>query len=303
MFYSKWLAFKLSSLLNKKIHIDFYVSEYDVRINDRETLSAFSRRADKLKLQEIEILRKSYVVFFLSKVDRNYIYETLDFDSDFAGNHLILPLVYSSKNMTKPFSVLPTHLNYLNLVWWGSFNKLHGLDFILKSLAVFKKTYGKDFKLDIFGIKYEKGKKYEQLATILGIENFCNFNYDATFKNGLLEKHLLKNEYHLSFGLFGSTKKSSSVVCNKLVESLYYKIPNVNITSPALRDFENLEFAIYQVSRDFQLLAKFLINFQNDLINESKRIIKRISIGSQVFDDYFSVKAFHQTLKRNYENL
>jgi hypothetical protein len=86
------------------------------------------------------------------------------------------------------------------------------------------------------------------------------------------------------------------------VESLYYRIAHVNINSPAIRDFENLEDAIYQVSRDPQLLAEFLTQFQNDLLEESGKITKRVSIGSKVFADNFSVKAFHQTLIRNYEN-
>jgi hypothetical protein len=187
-------------------------------------------------------------------------------------------------------------------VWWGSFNKIHGLEFILSSLSIFKNTGEQNFTLDIFGVKYEKGRKYEKIARDLGIYERCSFNYNATFVNGLLEKHLLRNRYHLSFGLFGSMKKSSSVISNKLVESLYYRIAHVNVNSPAIRDFENLEDAIYQVSRDPQLLAEFLTQFQNDLLEESGKITKRVSIGSKVFADNFSVKAFHQTLIRNYEN-
>jgi hypothetical protein len=98
-------------------------------------------------------------------------------------------------------------------------------------------------------------------------------------------------------------KKSSSVISNKLVESLYYRIAHVNVISPAIRDFENLEDAIYQISRDPQLLAEFLIQFQNDMLEESGKITKRILIGSKVFNDNFSIKAFHQKLIRNYENL
>jgi len=303
MFYSKWLAFKLGTFFRKKVHIDFYVSEYDIRVNDRGSLLASSEGAKKLRLQEIEILRKSYVVFFLSKVDRNHIYETLGYDKYFTDNHLILPLVYASNNNLKPLIDLSIGLSGLRLVWWGSFNKIHGLDVILSSLSIFKNTGGQDFTLDIFGVNYEKGKKYEDLASILEIESLCNFNYNANFANGLLEKQLLKNKYHLSFGLFGSMKKSSSVISNKLVESLYYKIPNVNVKSPAIRDFENLDGAIYQVPGIPQLLAEFLAKFQNDVLEDSLKIHKRILIGSQVFNDNFSIKAFRNTLLRNYENM
>jgi hypothetical protein len=303
MFGSKWLAFQLGSLFRKKVHIDFYVSEYDVRINDRGSLLVDSRDAIILKLQEIEILKNAYVVFFLSEVDRNHIYETLGYGDDFTDNHLILPLVYSSTSNLKPFKDLSQGLDGLRLVWWGSFNKIHGLEFILSSLSIFKNTGGQNFTFDIFGVKYEKGKKYEKIARDLGIYERCSFNYNATFDNGLLEKHLLRNRYHLSFGLFGSMKKSSSVISNKLVESLYYRIAHVNINSPAIRDFENLEDAIYQVSREPQLLAEFLTQFQNDLLEEPGKITKRILIGSKVFNDNFSIKAFHKTLLRNYENL
>jgi hypothetical protein len=98
-------------------------------------------------------------------------------------------------------------------------------------------------------------------------------------------------------------KKSSSVILNKLVESLYYRIEHVNVNSPVIRDFVNLEDSIYQVSREPQLLAEFLIKFENDVLEEPEKINKRVAIGSQVFADNFSVKSFHQRLLRNYEYL
>lgn len=52
-------------------------------------------------------------------------------------------------------------------------------------------------------------------------------------------------------------KKSSSVILNKLVESLYYRIEHVNVNSPVIGDFENLEDAIHHVSLDPELLANF----------------------------------------------
>ena len=294
VFIAKWLGYLASRLAMKRVILDVYVSDFDVRINDRKSLRRGTFGSLALITKERLMLKGSTHSFFLSKTDMYYILQVLKLEET-QVNAFILPLCVDVVRVDSNNRRLNT--NKLWLAWWGTFNKIHGLDLIFNSLSMLQSKHGVDFHLDVFGVNVLKGKPYEELIENLNLEGRVTIHYDKSFSDGSLYEVLGSKSYDLTFGLFGDMIKAKSVISNKLVESLALGLPHLQVESVALGDFEGLESCVYTCKAIPQSIVEVLLSFKFMGYTE------KVDNGYILYQKYFSKDAFLNRLELFNENI
>lgn len=300
-FINKWVAFVVSFLLRKPVEIDFYVSEYDVKVNDRIVWNSNSIKSILLKMKERFMLKNASRVYFLSKTDRAYHLKTLNISIEEIKTD-ILPLVVSIEPVSSDSLICRSDPVNLRLVWWGSFNKIHGLDIVFHALGFLSKRTDFAFSFDVYGVNKNKGRPFMKLAQELSIMEFVNFNFDKSFSDGTLRTAILNNRYDVSIGLFGETLKAKKVISNKLVESLALGILHFQIESDALGDFSNLRGIVLTSKVHPEIIAEKLYSLYEKIKQRDSELLSNRKLGIDLFNSLFSCRAMSSRMKLLYEN-
>jgi len=276
----KILELVFAKIVRKSIVVDFYISNYDTFILDRQSISRSSLKGKKLYIFDILLLRFSKKLIFLSESERTH-YAKIFGSFLFKKNYEIIRLLID-KTPQAELNYLNNTSNVFKIVWWGTFIPLHGLD---KIIDAFKLAYQLDqnIQLYIFGDSPVRGEKYEILAKELMSIKVCFFNYDHSFNNGKLPEFLLRNA-DLSLGTFGSSQKANYILSNKVIEAINFKIPVITASTIGIKEIFS-EKELWLCSNDPEDIARTILKMKNS----DKRItIDKIKNSESLVNKYFN---------------
>ena len=195
---------------------------------------------DKLIFETLEM--KNYVETFLDKSKTNNLILTSyrEFPDGF--------------ELTKSASVN----NHKTVTFWGSFERMHGLDTILDSAIILGDAY--QFILIGDGSYYENVKKRVSNEHITNVELTGYVENDFTKKNNLY-KYIVNAD--ICLGTFSNTKKNNLVIPGKVVEALLFEKPVITADTIYMRN--NCNDSVYLVEPDSpQELSKAIEILAND---------------------------------------
>jgi glycosyltransferase involved in cell wall biosynthesis len=237
-----------------KIINDFFISNFDTYVYDRKKISKLNPRAWWKYFQDFINFRFSK--YILSDTQAHFDYWERLFGK-FNGKHFVLP-VLADKSIYYPLK--DEHKNKtVNILFYGSFIPLHGIDVILQAFKILEDQDIK-FEAKIIG----NGQMYKQMKNLYNQLELKQVQMDGK----LIDEQKLANQIRYTdivLGVFGSSTKAASVVPNKVYQALACKKALVTMQSEAIDEFFLREDLIQCENKPEELakILKLLINSED----------------------------------------
>ncbi len=239
--------FKRDRIIN-----DFFISNYDTYVHDRQKITKYNPRAWWKYAQDWINFRFSY--YLLSDTQKHFEYWEELFGK-FKGKHLVLP-VLADKAIYRPSTKNETGNKSVNILFYGSFIPLHGVDIILHAFKILENK-NIDFTATIIG-NGQTFKTQKALFESLSLKN-------VKMNGEIIDEKNLSDEIRKSdiiLGIFGNSKKAKSVVPNKVFQALACKKTIVTMNSDAIDEFFTKDDLIQctntpkEVAKQLELIIK-----------------------------------------------
>lgn len=280
----------ICNVLRKKVIFDFYISLYDTLVLDRQTVTSDSKDAHRLTELDRWGHTRYRSIYLNSCEARRYrgLNQLLCNEKT-----IIIPLSISAR----PFA----QLNYFkvnkktsfNMVWWGTYIPLHGLDKIIEAVEIVS-AKGFDIHLYIMGNNPSLSKKYkERVSGVRDLSSVISISDDLTFSNGKLLPFLIE-KCDLAFGAFGDSEKAKTVILNKAIEAVAMKIPVLTQYSEAFQEFFDPTTTLFYCKNEAGKIADKIIeimSFNYDTIEE------RLNNSYKIYEEHFSIEASKRKFK------
>ena len=264
------LTLPLAKLVHKKpiIYIPAF-SIYDTLVNDRKKIAKNSLKAKFVHFVDKTACNWSDMIIVESSEEIKY------FEKEFglakkkfrqyplAADESIFYPQASMKNPNEKFIVL----------FFGSFIPLHGIETIVKSAKILRKS--DDIIFRICG----EGQTKIEVKKLIKENNLNNVKL-----LGFVSKETLIENIHSSdicLGIFGKTEKAKKVVTNKVFQILASKKPLITMESPASLEahLEDKVNCILVPPSSPEKLAESILFLKNDPT-------KRYQLGAAGYDTY-----------------
>lgn len=215
-------------LLGKRERLinDFFISDYDTWVNDRQKGSSWHPAAWYKWL--LDWLNFRFSRYLLADTQSHFEHWQRLFGR-FRGRHLVFP-VLADPRLYQP-AAQPIINSVPIILFYGYFIPLHGVDVILRALALCERQ-GLSFQARLIGDGQTLGQMLA-LAKSLQLKQ-------VWFSGKLIPEQELVHEIQqadLLLGIFGSSDKARSVVPNKLYQALACAKPIITQDSPAIHEF------------------------------------------------------------------
>jgi glycosyltransferase involved in cell wall biosynthesis len=217
------LASLIATLSGSKLVFDPLVSRYETRVLDRGDVRAGSLQAwHNRNLDRISFNLPDLVI-----ADTE---QHASFYSDWFGvapqKIKVLPVGFDEET----FLPVPwrDRGERLEILFYGSFLPLHGIDTIIDAAAALA---SEKVRFTLLGDGQTLGAAKERVVS-KGLKN-------VRFRPGVSTEELARaiSEYDIVLGVFGLTPKASMVVPNKIYQALAVGRPVITADTPALREF------------------------------------------------------------------
>lgn len=274
---------RIACLLKKPIIAEFYISVYDTMVLDRKAYGEGSRSARKFMKYDRRLQERTHVIYLNQTEATRYAgLAGLTFNS---LQRCIIPL--SVKERSKANLAYYTTKNTLfNVVWWGTYIPLHGLERIIEAFSKVVKQ-DLDCRLHILGNSEAKSEPFKKMVQERGLEKYIIIRNDVSFSNGLLEKFLV-DECSLSLGVFGDSEKSRSVIVNKAIEAVGMKIPVLTQHSEAFKEYFEQDREIFYCEATADDIAQNILNIKK---LDNLKVQAIVASGHAKFQANFSLIA------------
>lgn len=284
------IIMRFAKLCNKYIIFEFYVSYYDMAINDNKTYSPESREAKKYLKLDKTALRYSDIVIFLNNSERNYYLKCVEEQDTFdARKSRIIPLVVNSYLADESVNKKEKN-DVIHVFYMGNYIPLHGVKKILYACEILSKK-GINYQLTMWGTPQADTKPYRNLVEELGIESYVIFRTDW---KGQEYYHQEIRKQDIVLGAFGDSGKAKTVVINKVLDAVAEKVPVLTAPSTGLLEFFNGDDDIWFCDNTPNAIAERMI----DIINEDEdKMRQRTDNAFMVFQNNFSIHAFNEKIK------
>ena len=271
----------IGKLLQKKIVVDYYISQYDTIVNDRKIASKDSLQGKLTLFKDRYFLNIADIVVFLNKAESAYYQKVAGINLN-SSKIRIIPLCIDYKQEILQKSRQDGE--FFNVCWWGTYIPLHGLDNLIKSLS---HVHNDKIRLYLFGDSDAKAAPYISLIESLGLGEKIVVNNKYSFSNGKLAPFLMQN-CDLAIGNFGPSEKAKTVLVNKLVDSLSLGIPCLTMKTSATAELiSNNEGLIIAEPTPEDIASKIDICARN-----SSDLQKIGQAGRKKYLDMFSPDSF-----------
>ena len=273
----------------KKMRItDFYLSFYDTEVNDYKRYNPSSKKAKELKRKDCLAITRSDLVFFLTQAEAEYYTKIFNIDIN-TINYRVIPLCIDEKPFAK-LGYFTKKRACINLCWWGSYVPLQGLDIILQSVALLRNKL--NVHLYLWGISDLRGKPYKELVYELNIEDM------VTIHNGWGDwkkwEDFIVNTCDIGLGIFGSSTKAQTVLANKVIDGIAFKVPVITSHSSGVSNYFNGIDDIFIINNTSHDLADTIIKIA---YQDYENIKKRIDAAYKIYLDNFIPGKFYTKLE------
>jgi glycosyltransferase involved in cell wall biosynthesis len=277
----------LFKFFRKKVITDFFLSFYDTETNDYKRYAPRGKASGKLKKIDINAIKYSNTVFFLTEAERDYYSKILNIP---INNYKILPLCIERKEFAR-LNYYKNNNNCLNLCWCGSYVPLQGLDIILRAVSLLKDHF--NFHFYIWGHSDERFEPYKKIISDLSIEDKITVHNE--WGDRTKWEDFIVNTCDITLGIFGNSSKAKTVLANKVIDGVAFKTPVITAPSDGLFNFFNGKDDIYITENNPEALA-----FQIESLAKAdySEIRERIENSYKVYDTIFTPEKFGENLMR-----
>lgn len=282
------------TVTKKKVIFDFYISLYDTFVLDRQLLKPTDKESKMLsKLDKWGHTR--YRSIYLNYCEAKRYRDLNNLQSD--EKNVIIPLSISPRPFAKLNYFREKEKNTFNMVWWGTYIPLHGLDKIINTVQILISEEA-DVHLYILGNNPDLSKEYKNYITgISGLSEYITISDDMTFTNGKLLPFIIER-CDLAFGAFGDSEKARSVILNKAIEAVAMKIPVITQYSEAFQEYFDPETTLFYCQNNPERMAE---KIKEVMSLNLKKINERLENSYKIYIDNFSIEAskkmFNEMLK------
>ena len=296
-------VFLVVALLQKKLVVDFYISYYDMWVLDRKAIKENSVAAKRFWWEDRLRIKYSQKLLFLNKSEAEYFCEVVDLDAkQFETKIEILPVC----RPRKPIAKLPywnKKAKIANVVWVGTYIPLHGLDKIISAMALLKQR-NVPVKFWIWGTFPEKFKPFGEQIKQLGIEDICIVHNGWVGETEERDEcsYFMEEYCDINMGIFGDSQKAKTVLANKVMEGIAYKIPTITAKSKGVEEyFTNDQILIINnTAEDIANAVQQLLEYPLEKVR--KMTEAAFSVYAEHFDDGVFSRIAKNTLRSSVDN-
>lgn len=214
----------LSKLFRKKLIIDILVSEYDTVVEDRKFVPKGSLKAKRAYWLDEICLKYGDILICDTELHKEYFVEKFGCNP----NKIVVIPVGAEEHFEFIEDKQQSFKQDLNIVFYGGFSPLHGIDVILKAAYYLQEE--KDIKFTLVGSGQTKNQMLD-LAKELNLQNTTfidRVNYE--------ELPLFLSKFDIGLGIFGETEKAQRVVPNKVYQIAACKKPVITRNTPGIQE-------------------------------------------------------------------
>lgn len=264
-------AFKWSKKNNIPIIFDPLISKWDKLINEKNKFTKNSIKAKKIKFEES---------YFFSKA--NIIIADTEAHKDFYNKNFNIPLnkiyvvnVGADENLFKPFPYKENKIK--EVLFYGSFLELHGIETILESFNLLK---NEKIKFTLLG-------KYKKIIN-------DHINLEPPIPLDDLPKRI--NRADIVLGIFSSSEKAGNVIPNKVFQSLACGKPIITRFSKAYpKKVLDTKHGIMFIKPNN---PKELADAIKKILSNENLSIKMRDQSRKLFDTFFSEKVIKKQIQQ-----
>lgn len=200
-------------ILNKKIVIDFFVSNYDLLVLDRRILSRYSFKAWYHYLLEYFLIRVAKLIVFDTEANRDFYLKCFRAKS---FKSVVLPISIDL-NRYQQTALLGNRSEDFHVLFYGKYIPFQGVDLIVRAAKLLEHDKNIRFTLIGSGQTYQENRFLAQELNLKNITWIDHLPYEKL--------HSYLQGANLCLGVFGKTDKSERVIPNKVLEAMAcYKI-------------------------------------------------------------------------------
>jgi len=293
-----FLARLLAKVRKCPVVLDSFLCLHEAIVQDRKIFGANSLRARLVFWFEGKALKQADFVLLdtnshIQSVCHQYQLDTGKFYRVPVGSEISLNLPLDTKafqtrghtDSSVPFRVL----------YCGSFLPFHGVDMLIKALAIYEKEWTGPLRVTLIGSGPDL-KKVERLISDLEVTSVHMIPYWINLTD--YSKQLLETD--LCLGVFGANIKTSRVIPCKIYDALALGKAVLTADSPAIRE--------YLVPGE-QILTCTPGNPESIVQNliyavENRSILEQIGTsGKAIFDNQFTTKSIGENLCSAFKTL
>lgn len=294
-YHSKIRLIKLAKMFRRKVIIDYYASFFDMNVYDRKIFSVNSKEGKRSLKVDQKAVKFADIIFFLNAAERDY-YLNITNVAKYKYKSKILPLVLEGH----PKGKLPFYnkkCSHFQIVFCGTYIPLHGISKIIEAAKILKEQ-NKSFNILIWGNKEceKQAGEYEALVKEMGIQDFVSFIND--WKKESFYKWCEEN-CDCILGVFGDSDKAYTVIPNKVIDGIAFRIPVITGTSTGINLYFDTTKNLLITDHTPDALSDMILRLMK---MDKREVESRISDGYKIYLKEFSENAFTSKLQ-NYFNM
>jgi glycosyltransferase involved in cell wall biosynthesis len=243
----------ISKLIKKPILFDAYISIYDTLCFDRKKFSPNSLMGNLSFYLDKKSCNASNIVLLDTYSHIDYFSDTFSIGKD----KFRRILVGADDTVFYPRRSAPND-GFFHVLYYGEFNPLHGIEYIIKAAAILEKE--NEIKFTVIG----KGREHARIINIaenLGINNLHFMDW-VPYKS--LPDIIAQSDLCLG-GHFGDSLKSKRVIAGKTYQMMAMKKPLILGKNNANKElFSNMENALMVNHSNEKELADAILKLKND---------------------------------------
>lgn len=277
----------LLRILKKEVILDFYTSRLlfacgAAKLNLLDRQCTFLRKMHLYIIDKLRLALPTKLIF-LNPSHASFLSSQFSLD-DLVSKSCVIPLIVPDYGMKKNF----VNKEAFNVCWWGKASKYHGLEYVLKELAI-AKTMHDNINLYFFDDDKSRVSTIKRMANSVGLsdEDVC-IRGDITFRSGLAT-WLIEN-CDLAIGSLGFLPGSNLGIANKTLEAWSLGLPictQATVDVPAT----TVSGAYLDEPKNGELSSLLMEAFQRKTLRGVP--LKQISENARVlYDQHYSNSAF-----------
>ena len=259
---------------------DIFISTYDTVVNDRKLLSQKNIISRLIYFLEYIALRLVDRAVIDTQAHAQYLEKVFHLEDKSIKRVFVgVEKSFFCKGKTRDDTMLPFRKEHFNILFYGNYIPLHGIDVILKAAKIFEnEDIFSHVRWFLIGDGQEKLKMLEVSKQLdLSTVHFVDpVKYDEL-------KHYIQGA-SLCLGIFGTSSKAKSVIPNKVFQILSLGCPLVTMKTSAIAELGDI---------DENLMGLSIPGSPKSLYLEVVRFIEKSSNGKEkvispvLFDEHF----------------
>ncbi len=243
----------ISKVSKKPILFDAFLSIYDTLCFDRKVISPHSLLGKLSFYLDKKSCNASNIVLLDTYSHIDYFSDTFSIEKDKfrrilvgADDTIFFPRRYVPKN------------DFFNVLYYGEFNPLHGIDYIVKAAAILKKE--NKIKFTIIG----KGREHDRIINLAENLRLSNIEFIDWVPYKSLPDIIARSDICLG-GHFGDSLKSKRVIAGKTYQMMAMKKPLILGKNNANKElFSDGENSLMVNHSNEEQLADAILALKND---------------------------------------